>query len=71
MQILRLTTPNLHPTNEDLFVGTPERLKRTFGAPFAQNDSVVWGSVRSSDRARSLPCYLLAMARVKRSGAIL
>jgi hypothetical protein len=23
MQILRLTTPKLHPTNEDLFVGTP------------------------------------------------
>jgi formamidopyrimidine-DNA glycosylase len=33
-QILRLTTPNLHPTNEDLFVGTPERLKSTPGAPF-------------------------------------
>jgi hypothetical protein len=38
-QILRLTTPNLHPTNEDLFVGTPERLKSTPGAPFAQDDS--------------------------------
>ena len=37
-QILRLTTPNLHPTNEDLFVGTPERLKSTPGAPFAQDD---------------------------------
>ena len=23
-QILRLTTPGLYPTNEDLFVGTPE-----------------------------------------------
>jgi hypothetical protein len=23
-QILRLTTPELHPTNEELFVGTPE-----------------------------------------------
>ena len=39
LRILRLTTPNLHPTNEDLFVGTPERLKRTPGAPFAQDDS--------------------------------
>ena len=39
LQILRLTTPNLHPTNEDLFVGTPERLKSTPGAPFAQDDS--------------------------------
>jgi hypothetical protein len=38
-QILRLTTPNLHPTNEDLFVGTPERLKSTPGAPFAQDDN--------------------------------
>jgi hypothetical protein len=38
-QILRLTTPNLHPTNEDLFVGTPERLKSTPGVPFAQDDS--------------------------------
>jgi len=38
-QILRLTTPSLHPTNEDLFVGTPERLKSTPGAPFAQDDS--------------------------------
>jgi hypothetical protein len=33
-QILRLTTPNLHPTNDDLFVGTPKRLKSTPGAPF-------------------------------------
>jgi hypothetical protein len=23
-RILRLITPKLHPTNEDLFVGTPE-----------------------------------------------
>ena len=26
-QILRLTTPNHHPTNEDLFVGTPEDVR--------------------------------------------
>ena len=46
-QILRLTTPNLHPTNEDLSlhpseqrslagdpdVGTPERQKSTPGTP--------------------------------------
>jgi hypothetical protein len=38
-QILRFTTPNLHPTNEDLFVGTPERLKSTPWAPFVQDDS--------------------------------
>jgi hypothetical protein len=38
-QILRLTTPNLHPTNEDLFVGIPERLKSTPGALFAQDDT--------------------------------
>jgi hypothetical protein len=38
-QIFRLITPNLHPTNEDLFVGTPERLKSTPVAPFAQDDS--------------------------------
>jgi hypothetical protein len=37
-QILRLTTPNPHPTNEDLFVGTPEKLKSTPGAPFTQDD---------------------------------
>jgi len=34
----RLTTPSLHPTNEDLFVGTPEMLKNTPGAPFTQDD---------------------------------
>ncbi len=34
-QILRLTTPNLHPSDEDLSLGTPE-LKS------------VWGPFRSS-----------------------
>ena len=43
-QILRLTTPNLHPTNEDLFVGTPEGLKNTPGAPFAQDDSRLYAA---------------------------
>ena len=47
MQILRLTTPNLHPTNEDQSLGTPETLKRTPGAPFAQDDSDVM--LRTSD----------------------
>ncbi len=40
-QILRLTTPNLHTTNEDLFVGTPERLKSTPGAPFVEDDKAI------------------------------
>jgi hypothetical protein len=44
-QIFRLTIPNLHPTNEDLFVGTPERLKSTPGAPFVQDDSIIVLSV--------------------------
>jgi len=34
-QVLRLTTPELHPTNEDLFVGTPDKL------------NYAWGPVRS------------------------
>jgi len=37
MQILRLTTPNLHPRDEGLSLGTPE-LKGFLG-PFAQDDS--------------------------------
>ena len=32
MQILRLTTPNLHPSDEDLSPGTPE-MKNAWG-PF-------------------------------------
>ena len=28
MQVLRLTTPNLHPSDEDLSSGTPETEKR-------------------------------------------
>jgi len=36
-QILRLTTPKLHPTDEDLSAG-PRKLKKRFGAPFRTQD---------------------------------
>jgi len=36
MQVLRLTTPNLHPSDEDLSPGAPEL-----------NLTYVWGAVRS------------------------
>ena len=32
-QILRLTTPNLHPSDEDLSLGTPAKLRSVWG-PF-------------------------------------
>jgi hypothetical protein len=37
LQILRLTTPELCPKEQKSLFGDP--LKKTFGAPFAQDDS--------------------------------
>ena len=37
-QILRLTTPELHPKEQKTALWGP-RNRKTFGAPFAQNDS--------------------------------
>jgi hypothetical protein len=48
MQVLQLTTPNLHPSDEDLSLGTPE-LKNAW-APFAQDDSFL-GRNRAGVRA--------------------
>ena len=48
LQILRLTTPNLHPNDEDLSLGTP--VKKALGAPFAQDDSLCgWGGFAQDD----------------------
>jgi hypothetical protein len=64
-QILRLTTPVLHPTNDDLFVGTPVRLKKTPGAPFAQDDSAFCGwTLETDDSSQGVKpgSYLCAFA---------
>ena len=48
MQVLRLTTPNLHPSDEDLSLGTPELHPSdedlSLGTPELKS---VWGPVRS------------------------
>jgi hypothetical protein len=68
-QILRLTTPNLYPTDEDLSVGTPE-LKSAWGPVRSQDDSYErdrwqrwrgsWlaGRGESPDRAKNIPQWL-------------
>jgi len=48
MQVLRLTTPNLHPCDEDLSLGTPELHPSdedlSLGTPELRG---VWGPFRS------------------------
>jgi len=38
MQVLRLTTPNLHPQEQKSLFGDPGK---AFGAPFAQDDRFI------------------------------